>query len=236
MTAIWRREVQSYFTTATGYVYIGIFLLISSILFQLQILQTRSSDLLTFLGQMSYLWMLLSPVLTMRLMAEEKQKQTDRLLLSSPVSLTGIVVGKYLAALTVMLLTVLLTFVYVGIVGVYGAVYPGEILTGYLGFMLQGMAFAAIDLLMSSLASGQVTAVLYAFGANFILWMLDMLSLSVPAAVGRVLDFVSLYSRNEPFLMGQLSFASIIFDLAVTVLALALTVYGLDRARRRGLK
>ena len=236
MTAIWRREVQSYFTTATGYVYIGIFLLISSILFQLQILQTRSSDLLTFLGQMSYLWMLLSPVLTMRLMAEEKQKQTDRLLLSSPVSLTGIVVGKYLAALTVMLLTVILTFVYVGIVGAYGAVYPGEILTGYLGFMLQGMAFAAIDLLMSSLASGQVTAVLYAFGANFILWMLDMLSLSVPSAVGRVLDFVSLYSRNEPFLMGQLSFASIIFDLAVTVLALALTVYGLDRARRRGLK
>ncbi|MBQ9288936.1 MAG: ABC transporter permease subunit [Clostridia bacterium] len=236
MTAIWRREVQSYFTTATGYVYIGIFLLISSILFQLQILQTRSSDLLTFLGQMSYLWMLLSPVLTMRLMAEEKQKQTDRLLLSSPVSLTGIVVGKYLAALTVMLLTVILTFVYVGIVGAYGAVYPGEILTGYLGFILQGMAFAAIDLLMSSLASGQVTAVLYAFGANFILWMLDMLSLSVPAAVGRVLDFISLYSRNEPFLMGQLSFASIIFDLAVTVLALALTVYGLDRARRRGLK
>ena len=236
MTAIWRREVQSYFTTATGYVYIGIFLLISSILFQLQILQTRSSDLLTFLGQMSYLWMLLSPVLTMRLMAEEKQKQTDRLLLSSPVSLTGIVVGKYLAALTVMLLTVILTFVYVGIVGAYGAVYPGEILTGYLGFMLQGMAFAAIDLLMSSLASGQVTAVLYAFGANFILWMLDMLSLSVPAAVGRVLDFISLYSRNEPFLMCQLSFASIIFDLAVTVLALALTVYGLDRARRRGLK
>ena len=236
MTAIWRREVQSYFTTATGYVYIGIFLLISSILFQLQILQTRSSDLLTFLGQMSYLCMLLSPVLTMRLMAEEKQKQTDRLLLSSPVSLTGIVVGKYLAALTVMLLTVILTFVYVGIVGAYGAVYPGEILTGYLGFMLQGMAFAAIDLLMSSLASGQVTAVLYAFGANFILWMLDMLSLSVPAAVGRVLDFISLYSRNEPFLMGQLSFASIIFDLAVTVLALALTVYGLDRARRRGLK
>ena len=152
------------------------------------------------------------------------------------MSLTGIVVGKYLAALTVMLLTVILTFVYVGIVGAYGAVYPGEILTGYLGFILQGMAFAAIDLLMSSLASGQVTAVLYAFGANFILWMLDMLSLSVTAAVGRVLDFISLYSRNEPFLMGQLSFASIIFDLAVTVLALALTVYGLDRARRRGLK
>ena len=208
MTAIWRRELQSYFYTATGYVYIGIFLLISSILFQLQILTPRSSDLLTFLGQISYLWMLLSPVLTMRLMAGEKQRQTDRLLLSSPVSLTAI----------------------------YGRVYPGEILTGYLGFLLQGMAFAAIDLLMSSLAAGQVTAVLYAFGANFILWMLDMLSVSVPASFGRVLDFFSLYARNEPFLMGQLSFASVIFDLSVTAAALALTVYGLDRARRRGLR
>ena len=235
MTAIWRREVQSYFITATGYVYIGVFLLISSILFQLQILTTRSSDLLTFLGQMSYLWMLLSPVLTMRLIAEEKQKQTDRLLLSSPVSLTGIVVGKFLSALTVMLLTVLLTLVYVAIVAVHGTVYPGEILTGYTGFVLQGMAFTAIDLLMSSLASGPVTAVLYAFGANFILWMLDMLSMSVPAGLAKVLDFVSLYTRNEPFLMGQISFASIIFDLSVTVAALALTVYGMDRARRRGL-
>ena len=106
MTAIWRRELQSYFYTATGYVYIGIFLLISSILFQLQILTPRSSDLLTFLGQISYLWMLLSPVLTMRLMAGEKQRQTDRLLLSSPVSLTAIVLGKYLAAVTVIRFTV----------------------------------------------------------------------------------------------------------------------------------
>ena len=236
MTAIWRRELQSYFYTATGYVYIGIFLLISSILFQLQILTPRSSDLLTFLGQISYLWMLLSPVLTMRLMAGEKQRQTDRLLLSSPVSLTGIVLGKYLAAVTVMFLTVLLTGLYVLLVALYGRVYPGEILTGYLGFLLQGMAFAAIDLLMSSLAAGQVTAVLYAFGANFILWMLDMLSVSVPASFGRVLDFFSLYARNEPFLMGQLSFASVIFDLSVTEAALALTVYGLDRARRRGLR
>ena len=234
MMAVWRRELQGYFYTATGYVYIGTFLLIASILFDLQILASRSGDILTFLGQMSYLWMLLSPILTMRLMAEERQKQTDRLLLSSPVSLTGIVVGKYLSALTVMGMTVLLTGVYVFIVAVYGTIYPGEIMTGYLGFVLQGMAFAAIDLWMSSLATGQVTAVLYAFGANFVLWMLDMLSLSVPTGMGTVLDFFSLYSRNEPFLMGQLSFASIIFDLSVTVGALAVTVYGIDRRRRRG--
>ena len=234
MIAIARRELQGYFYTAVGYIAMGVFLLIGSILFGLSILTTRSSDLLSFLGQLSYLWMLFSPILTMRLMAEEKQKQTDRLLLSSPVPLTGIVLGKYLAALIVLILTVLLTLVYVLIVALYGQVYPGELMVGYLGFVLQGMAFVAIDLFMSSLASSLVTAALLALGMNFVLWFLDLLSLALPLKVGQVLDFISLYARNEPFLMGQLSFASIIYDLSVIVFFLTLTVFFLDRRRRRG--
>ena len=78
-----------------------------------------------------------------RLLAEEKQKRTDQLLLTSPVSLPGIVLGKYLAAVTVMACTVLLTLVYVLVVALYGAVYPGELMVGYLGFILQGSAFLA---------------------------------------------------------------------------------------------
>ena len=105
MRTIWKREVQSYFYTPTGYIFAGVFLLISSVMFLLTILQQRSGDLPTFIGEMSYLWMLLSPVLTMKLLADEKQKKTDQLLLTSPVSLPGIVIGKYLAALTVMFAT-----------------------------------------------------------------------------------------------------------------------------------
>ena len=101
MTAIWKRELQSYFFPPVGYVFMGVFLLLSSVMFYLQIMQQRSSDLMTYIGQMSYIWMLLSPVLTMRLLAEERQKRTDQLLLTSPVSLPGIVLGKYAAALTV---------------------------------------------------------------------------------------------------------------------------------------
>lgn len=69
MIAIWKRELRSYLTTPTGYVFAGVFLCMGSIMFYLSILQTRSSDLLTFMGQLSYLWMLLCPVLTMRLLA-----------------------------------------------------------------------------------------------------------------------------------------------------------------------
>ena len=234
MTAIWSREVKSYFHTPVGYVYMGVFLALSGVLFDVQILQQRSSDLPTLIGQMSYLWMLLCPVLTMRLMAEEKQNHTDQLLLSSPASLPGIVVGKYLAAVTVQLLTVLLSTVLAGIVWMYGRIYPMELLTAYLGLILQGFAFIALDLLMASLAFSQVTAFLMAFGANLLLWMLDMVSGSVSGPLASVISFVSLYVRNEPFLMGQMSFASILFDLALTALFLVLTVYGMDRKRRRG--
>lgn len=235
MTAIWRRELQSYFYTPVGYVFMGVFLTLSSIMFYLQIMTQRSSDLLTFIGQMSYLWMLLSPVLTMRLLAEERQKRTDQLLLTSPVSLTGIVLGKYLAAVTVMALTTLLTLLFAWIVAIYGEVYPGELMVGYLGFLLQGCAFAALDLFISGLARNQVTAAVMAFGANFALWMLDMMESAVNIEwIAGLMNFFSLYSRNEPFLMGQLSLASIGYDISFAIACLVLTVHTLDSRRYNG--
>lgn len=235
MTAVWKRELQSYFYTPVGYVFMGVFLALSSVMFYLQILQQRSGDLLTFIGQMSYLWMLLSPVLTMRLMAEERQKRTDQLLLTSPVSLAGIVMGKYLAAVTVMLMTVALTMVYALIVAIYGTVYPGELMVGMVGFILQGCAFLALDLMISGMTSNQVTAAVAAFGVNFALWIMDMLenAVSTPWLMD-IINFFSLYSRNEPFLMGQLSFASIGFDLSFAAMCLVVAIHGLDSRRYRG--
>ena len=235
MLAIWKRELQSYFYTPVGYVFMGVFLALSGTFFYMLMLGSRSSDVLTFLGQLSYLWMLLSPVLTMRLLAEEKQKRTDQLLLTSPVSLPGIVLGKYLAAFTVMIFTVLLTLIYVLIIAMYGAVYPSELLVGYLGFILQGGAFLALDLFISGCASSQVTAAVTAFGVNLALWLLDLLAGSMTQSWARdVLYFFSLYDRYNPFLMGQLSFASIGYDLSFIAAFLALTIHRLDSRRYRG--
>jgi len=235
LLAIWKRELQSYFYTPVGYVFMGVFLALSGTFFYMLMLGSRSSDVLTFLGQLSYLWMLLSPVLTMRLLAEEKQKRTDQLLLTSPVSLPGIVLGKYLAAFTVMIFTVLLTLIYVLIIAMYGAVYPSELLVGYLGFILQGGAFLALDLFISGCASSQVTAAVTAFGVNLALWLLDLLAGSMTQSwVRDVLYFFSLYDRYNPFLMGQLSFASIGYDLSFIAAFLALTIHRLDSRRYRG--
>lgn len=232
MRTIWKREVQSYFYTPVGYIFSGVFLLISSIMFLLTILQQRSGDLPVFIGEMSYLWMLLSPVLTMKLLAEEKQKKTDQLLLTSPVSLPGIVIGKYLAALTLLLATVLLTLLFVLIVALYGQVWPAEIAVCYLGLILQGCAFTAMDLFISGCVSSPVTAAILSFGANFLVWMADMLADTVSTEwICNVLEFISLYSRNEPFLMGQLSFAGLIYELSFATAFLTLTVWMLDRRR-----
>ena len=232
MNTIRKREIRGYFHTPVGYVFIGVFLAVSSVLFYMQVLRQRSGDLPNFIAEMSYLWMLLSPVLTMRLLAEEKQKKTDQLLLTSPVSLPGIVIGKYLAAVTVLLITAGLTLFFVLVVALYGTVYPAELAVNYLGFILQGCAFAALDLFISGCAGTPVTAAVTAFGANFLLWILDLLENAVQAGwISDALRFLSLYRRNEPFVMGQLSFAGLLFDLSFIAVFLILTIYHLDRKR-----
>lgn len=235
MRAIWKRELQSYFFTPMGYIFIGIFLLISSVLFFLSILRQHSGDLPTFIGQMSYLWMLLSPILTMRLLAEERQKRTDQLLLTSPVSLTGIVTGKYLAAVTVLGITAVTTLLYVMVVAIYGKVYPAELAVNYLGFILQGCCFAALDLYMSGCAATPVNAAVLSFGANFLVWIIDLLEDQISIEwIAEVIRFLSLYHRNEAFLMGQLSWAGIVYEISFTAVFLAMTVHHLDRRRING--
>ena len=235
MRAIWKRELQSYFLTPVGYVFVGVFLLISSVLFFLSILRQHSGDLPTSIGQMSYLWMLLSPVLTMRLLAEERQKRTDQLLLTSPVSLTGIVLGKYLAAVTVLGITAFLTLMYAAVVAVYGTVYPAELAVNYLGFILQGCCFAALDLYLSGCAATPVTAAVMGFGANFLFWMIDLLEDQIGVGwISEVIRFLSLYHRNEAFLMGQMSWAGAVYEICFTAAFLAMTVHHLDRRRING--
>ncbi len=233
MRSIWKRELKGYFYTPVGYVFIGVFLTASSLLFYLEILRQRSGDLPSFISSMSYLWMLLCPVLTMRLLAEERQKKTDQLLLTSPVTLTGIVAGKYLAAVTVLLLTAALTGLYAAVVAVYGTVYPQELAVNMLGFVLQGCAFTAMDLFFSGCTASPVTAAVLGFGANFFVWIVDLLQAAVRIPwLARLLGFFSLYNRLEPFLMGQLGFAAVLFNLSFAAVFLILTVWMLDRRRR----
>lgn len=232
MRAILRRELQSYFYTPAAYVYMGVFLMLGSVFFAVNNLAARSGDVLTLLWDMSYLWLLLSPILTMRSFAGEKKSRTDQLLFTSPVSLTAIVGGKFFAACAVLLLTVLFSFVYPLIVVLYGKVYLGELFAGYLGFILQGCFFIALDMHLSARASSPTTAAVMAFGANMLLWLLDVVNSAVDLSfLSSLLDFISPYIRYEPFTLGQLSFASLLYYVLSIALFLYLTVRVLDKRR-----
>lgn len=232
MRAILRRELQSYFYTPAAYVYMGVFLMLGSVFFAVNNLAARSGDVLTLLWDMSYLWLLLSPILTMRSFAGERKSRTDQLLFTSPVSLPSVVCGKFFAASAVLLLTVLFSLLYPLVVIIYGKIYPGELFAGYLGFILQGCFFIALDMHFSARASSPTTAAVMAFGANMLFWLLDVVNSAVDLSLfSGVLDFISPYIRYEPFTLGQLSFASLLYYVLCIALFLYLTVRQLDKRR-----
>ena len=235
MFAIFKRELRSYFTSLVGYVVIGVMLAFTGLYYSANCLVYGTSDFSTVLYSTTLVMLFLLPALTMRSFADERRNKTDQLLLTSPVSLSGMVLGKYAAAYTVMVATVVLTLGFVAVVAVYGRVYPAEMAVASLGFILQGGAFLALDLFISGCAKNQVTAAVFAFGANFVLWMLDLLENAVNSSFfSSVLSFFSLYQRAEPFLMGQLSAASVVYDITFAAAFLLLTIHTLDARRYRG--
>lgn len=232
MRAIYRRELQSYFYTPTAYVFIGVFMAMSGVFFGIGNLATRSTNLLALLSSMGYLWMLLTPLLIMRLFAGDRRQHTDQMLLSSPCSIAGIVLGKFFAACTVLLLGVLLTFLYPALVAAYGTLYIGETAVGYLGFVLQGCAFIALDMLISCFARNQATAAIMCLGGNLLVWFTDILSEAITVDfVSEALAFLSLYRRFLPFSLGQLSFSSVLYHLVFIALSLFLCGRLLDARR-----
>ncbi|MBQ4639194.1 MAG: ABC transporter permease [Clostridia bacterium] len=232
MRAVFKREIQSYFYTPAAYVFMGVFVALASVFFAVGNLLARSSDLTLLISNLGYLWMLLSPVLTMRLIAGERHQKTDQLLFSSPCSLTGMVVGKYLAAAVVLLCTVMITFVYAVIVAFWGTLYVGEVAVSYLGLIMLGLCYLALDLFVSCFAKTQMTAVMLGFGVNLLLWLSDVVAgATTIKAVEDALRFISLYQRFEPFTQGQLGFANVLYNLIFIGMMLFMSVRVLDARR-----
>ena len=233
MKTIFRRELASFFHSPGAYAFIGVFLALSGVIFYLYNIQNLSGDVLTFLSQLTLLVMLLCPVLTMRLLCEEKQKKTELLMMTAPVSLGEIVVGKYLAAAVVMVLTVVLTNGFLLMIPLCGGtLYFGEWFTGYLGFTLQSLSFLAVDLLVTCFAKGPLTGAVLGFGVNFVLWMADLLTDSISWDwLKDALNFLSLYNRYEIFRIGHFSFAATLYFLTFIACCLVVSVRILDARR-----
>ena len=188
------------------------------------------------LGNLNYLFMLIVPILTMKLLSEEKRNKSDQLLLTSPRSIWDIVLGKFFAACTVMLLSALVTLFYVIILVCYSNVtYPALIFTNYLGFLLLGFCYVAIGVLMSALTENQVSAAVLTLGVNFLLQIIENVgtSITIPGLsfLNTVISWMSLYARYSEFSAGILSLANVLYYVSFCGVILFLAVRVIDKRR-----
>ena len=233
MTLVWKRELQGYLYTPVMYIFLIVYLCLSSVFFIIGNLAARSGNMLSLLANMSYLWMLLTPVLTMRLLSAG-DSGGDQLLYNSAMPLSDIVLGKYLASVTVLFAAAILSLLYPAIIAVAGTLYWQETLAGYLGFLLLGASFLAVDLWIASLTKTPVIALVAGFGVNLFIWLSELFlkAVSIPAVAGFA-EKISLYRHLAPFLSGRIGLGDVVFDAAFIGLMLFLCVRTLEIRRWR---
>ncbi len=237
MIAITKREIASYFTSPLGYVFLAVFWGFSGLFLQIGCLRTGQSDMSVVFSMMFFIMMILIPILTMRTMADDKRQKTDQLTLTSPVSLFGIVAGKFLAAFAVFFSGVLITLVYAlflsEAVKDMGGEFAWAVFWGnFLGMLLMGGVFISIGIFISNLTENQMIAAIGSIGANIALCMFDVISTYIPNETAKnVINDLSVFYKYSEFTAGIFRLTNIIFFLSLIVIFNFLTMRTTERRR-----
>ena len=231
-TTIALREFKSYLASPMAYVVTGIFLALTGFLFSINSVtyyETSIRGLWQTWGII--LLLLISSVLTMRLLAEERKMGTLELLLTAPVRDSEVIIGKFLGSLGILTAMLALTFYYPILLMWFGDPDWGPIATGYLGLFLVGCTALAVGLFASSLTSNQIVAAVVTGGILFALWFVGMLADLLPEALGEVASYLSLSTYIPDFMRGVVDTRGIIYYLSTTVLFLFLAIRSLASSR-----
>lgn len=234
MSAVFRREFKTYFTSPLGYIVLAMMFGLAGYFFASYNLAGGMADLsYVYSSMLSFLLLLVLPVLTMRLMSDDKRQKTDQALLTAPISLTGIVLGKFFAALLLFAIGIAITLVFAIIIAFQVTPDWMVVLGNYVGLLLLGGMIISIGLLISSLTESQFIAALGTFLASFALLMVDSLSslFSGSQLVAAAVDFLSVSQRYTTFTTGIINYDDLIFFVSMQALFLFLTVRILDRKR-----
>lgn len=232
MTAIIKRELKAYFTSPLGYIFLGGFYLVSGVFFYLCNLAAATADVSSMYSLIFTITLLLLPLLTMRLMSEEKKQKTDQLLLTAPISLGGQVFGKFAAAFIMYVLGLSVTLLYALVLTAYTSPGWAMVLGNYFGLLLVGGAIIAIGIFISSLTESQVVAAIGTYGAVLVVLLIDAVaSLFTSEAAKNVIYSISFYSRYLEFTQGLFNLEHVIFFISVYAVFIFLTVRLLEKKR-----
>lgn len=231
MFAIFKRELKSYFYSPIAYALIGLFILLSSIFFLLINLGSQYADFSGNLSTMGFLLLFIVPILTMKILAEDRKNGTEVLLVTSPASIADIVIGKFLATFAVFLVMTVISFIYPIILAIFGKPPFAQLIGAYIGFLLLGASFIAVGVFSSSLTENQVVAAIIGFVSLIIMWLMDSISSYVGGITAKVLSWLSLLSRYSDFNQGILNLSPVIYYLSFTAVFIFLTIQVIERRR-----
>ncbi|MBQ8959667.1 MAG: ABC transporter permease subunit [Ruminococcus sp.] len=232
MGAIYRREMSAFFISGIAYVFLAVFFLLSGIFFYNGVIASGTTETSAMFSSMFIIVLFLIPILTMKLMSEEKKNRTDQGLLTAPVGLWSIVLGKYFAALTLFIIAESVVFIYSIILGYLGNVVWSTLLGNYFAMLFLGAAFIAVGLFISSLTENQMASAVASMLALFVLYLFDSLASRVSNEhIQKAMTAVSFYSRYIEFTQGVFDLSSVVFFLSTAFIFNFLTVRVLDKRR-----
>lgn len=232
MLAIIKRELYSYFCSPVAYVILAVFTFFSGLFFTVICLGGNNSTLTYVFTNMFLVTIMLTPILCMRLLSDEIRLKTDQALLTSPVSILSIVMGKFFAAGIIYLICMSIYIIFGFVLSFFVAPKWSVILCNFFGLLILGLALIAIDLFLSSLTESQITAAITGFAVGLFIYLLDNIASAIPISfISETLTKVSFLSHYENFTVGLLNVADIVFFLSIIALFIFLTVRVIEKKR-----
>lgn len=223
MLAIMKKEFKTYFCSPVGYVFIGLFLIMFSIFFYVDVFQYQSINFEYIFYSGATILTFIVPILTMRTIAEERKTGTEQLLLTSPLSITKVVIGKFIAATLIVIITELCTLLYFGILSFFGTPHITTALVTMFGFLLLAMSYIAFGILASSITENQIIAGVITIGFFILTWFLPQFS--------TIFTNFSLINMFSKFPSGQIDIADTVTFVTFTISCILITIIVMQRRK-----
>lgn len=244
MKAIFKREFASYFKSPIGYIFIGLFLAFSSLIFMTTNISYGTTSMTNYFVTNCYIFIVAVPLLAMKMFSEERKLKTDQLLLTAPVKVTEIVLGKFLSGLAVLGIAVLATVIYLPFMKIYGNPAIAEAIVGYIGIFLYGAMLISIGMFISSLTQSQVISAIATLAVVALLMMAGSINVDFTLLFNRAfgflgtflngaLEFLNVSERFYDFASGTLNIVPLVYFLSFTALFILLTVNKIEKRRWR---
>lgn len=232
MIAVWKRELFSYLKSPVGYIYLFLYLIISGSVLNAFNLQANDSDLSGYFSFNCYTLILAVPLLTMKLFPEERKNKTDQILMTSPVSITGMVMGKFMAAYTLFLVSLIPSVLAVIFMQINGYVQFGIILGSLIALLLMGAAYIAIAMLMACITESQIIAFMGGFFVLLLLNICSMLNDLIDVEIiNKFISALAISTRYETLAQGLFDFTAILYFASLTLVSIFLIVRVIDKRR-----